>query len=477
MNKPLILGGGITLAALSIAPYFIGNGVEDTVKSTIDAINEQVIYKADIVSYDKGWFSTSATIDIAVNVDAIMSAQQVSGSEIPTTENPTVTLTFNANHGPIYFGNGMGVGRIKYIVAVDGKALREDVIWDESKALYSNEGVIGLLGGVNFQDEIPAFTFTSDEDGTTVNFSGYNGEATSQGEKVLYKSASQTLSAAVDGASIDVSAMSIETSYSGNFTTALAGELFDSAMTMKIAEIAVSGVEVQGDISVNDITFVADTKVNSQANTANVYVEYAVGQVSGPEMDASDMVLGVAVNNIDADFMRAYQKFSNESMLMSPDEVPEKMMAFVEENLLSQLKAEPEINITKLTASLPEGSFSANANTKLVGISALPGTMEDIGYWVSHLLADANVTADKAFAESVMSGYMVGQIMANPQANSMTAEEIQAAADQQAPMMIQSFVQQGLIKATEQGYETTLTLKDGNADVNGTAIPLPFAPQ
>jgi len=44
-------------------------------------------------------------------------------------------------------------------------------------------------------------------------------------------------------------------------------------------------------------------------------------------------------------------------------------------------------------------------------------------------------------------------------------------------MMLSTFAQQGLIKETEKGYETKLTLKDGEASVNGTPIPLPFAPQ
>jgi uncharacterized protein YdgA (DUF945 family) len=477
MNKPLIFGGGITLVALAVAPYFAGNGVESAVNSTIDSINEQVIYKANVVDYDKGWFSTTATINVAINIGAIMSAQQIDADEMPMDENPTMTVTFNAHHGPVYFGDGVGVGKVKYTLTIDGEELREYAVWDESKALYSNEGVVGLLGSLNFRDEIPSFSITSEEDGATVSFSGYRGEATPQGDTTVYKATSDLLSGEVEGAAFEMSSLSVDTIYSGDFVSALKGELFDSKVDMKIASMKVSGIEAESDITIDDITFIADTQVNKAADTANVYVEYAVGKVSGPDMDASDMVLGVAVNNIDADFMRAYQKFNNESMLMSPEQVPEKMMAFIQENLLSQLEAEPEINITKLTATVPEGSFSANANTKLVGITSLPGTMEDIGYWVSHLLADASITADKAFAESMMSGYMMGQIMANPQAQSMTPEEIQAAADQQAPMMIQSFVQQGLIKATEQGYETKITLKDGQADVNGTAIPLPFAPQ
>ena len=83
----------------------------------------------------------------------------------------------------------------------------------------------------------------------------------------------------------------------------------------------------------------------------------------------------------------------------------------------------------------------------------------------------------RALAQSMASGYMMGQLMATPQAQNMTAEELQAAVEQQTPMMLSTFAQQGLIKETEKGYETKLTLKDGEASVNGTPIPLPFAPQ
>jgi uncharacterized protein YdgA (DUF945 family) len=72
---------------------------------------------------------------------------------------------------------------------------------------------------------------------------------------------------------------------------------------------------------------------------------------------------------------------------------------------------------------------------------------------------------------------MMGQLLATPRAQNMTEEELQAAVEQQTPMMLSTFAQQGLIKETEAGYETKLELKEGKATVNGTPIPLPFAPQ
>ncbi len=239
----------------------------------------------------------------------------------------------------------------------------------------------------------------------------------------------------------------------------------------------VSGLEAGATVQLENIALITDTNIDKDNNTANVYVEYAIDKVEGPELEASDMVLGVALNNLDVDFIKAYQDFSNTSLMIPSEEVPAKMMEFVEANLLPQLKAEPELNITTLKATLPEGSFTAHANTKLVGIDALPGTMEDVAYWVTHLMADAQIVADKAFAQSVASGYMMGQLMATPQAQNMSAEELEAAVEQQTPMMLSTFAQQGLIKETEKGYETKLELKDGKASVNGTPIPLPFAPQ
>lgn len=477
MNKPLLIGGGVTLAALAISPYFIGNGLQDRVNTAIDAVNEQVVYQASIASYDKGWFSSRAEIDVAIDLAALMSAQQVDLDDTLPDGNPTVKVTLTANHGPVYFGDGVGIGKVHYTVSVDGSELREYASWDETQAIYLNEGVAGLFGGLTYRDEIPAFSATSDEDGTTLSFSGYKGEATQQGDNIVYIASSDEFTVKGPALNMEMANISVNAQYAGDIITAMKGELFDSELALKIATMSFTDFETNSDVAIKDITFSADTDVNKQTNLANVYVEYGVGELNGPDMDASDMVLGVAVNNLQLDFIRAYQDFSNETLLMPAEEVPAKMMAFVQDNLLTQLKTEPEINITKLTATVPEGSFSAHANTKLVGITALPGTLEDVGYWVSHLLADATITADKAFAESMMSGYMMGQILANPQAQGMSPEEIQAAADQQAPMMINSFAQQGLIKVTEDGYETQLTLKDGKANVNGTPIPLPFAPQ
>ena len=477
MNKPLLAGAGVTLVALGVAPYFIGTSVHENVNAAVNEINQQAVYSAEVLSYDKGWFSTTAEIKLAVDFQALINAQNVDSTDIPMEENPGITATLVAHHGPVYFGDGLGLGRVHYTVSIDGNELREYVQWDGQQPIYRNEGVVGLFGGLSYADVIPALSATAEEEGFTLLFSGYAGEAEPDGDKTLYTSSGESLSISADEFSLEMKYLSMDMSYDGDMVAAFKGDLFESTGKARIESIEISNIEPGATVKIENLAFATDVKIDEDNNTANVYVEYAVDKAVGPELDATDMVLGVAINNLDIDFIKAYQEFSNNSLLVPSEEVPAKMMEFIEANLLTQLKAEPEINITKLKATLPEGSFNAYANTKLVGIDALPGTLEDAAYWVTHLLADAQITADKALAQSMASGYMMGQLMATPQAQNMTAEELQAAVEQQTPMMLSTFAQQGLIKETEKGYETKLTLKDGEASVNGTPIPLPFAPQ
>ena len=477
MNKPVIFGAGAAIVALGAAPYFIGNSVQQRVNAAITGINDMPVYSANVVSYEKGWFSSTADIELAFDLNALMAAQQLDPQEVPTEENPSIMATLVAHHGPVFFSNDVGIGKVQYTVSIDAEALREHMSWDKNKPLYINTGAIGLLGGLAYSDEIPAFV-AEGEDGFSASFSGFKGKANQQGENIVYTSEKSSFAMSDNTFSFSMNDLDMTMTFKGDFMKALKGELFESEATANIASIIVAGLDEQkGEVKLDKLSFVTNTEINEATNTANVYVEYALEKAVGPDMEASDMALGLAINNLELDFVKAYQEFNNNALTVPADQLGDKLKGFVQDNLLSQLQVEPEINITKLKATVPEGSFTAQANTKLVGITALPGTMEDAAYWISHLLADAKISADKAFAESMTSGYMMGQILANPQAQNMSAEEVKAAADQQAPMMLNAFAEQGFLKITEQGYETDLEFKDGKATVNGTPIPLPFAPQ
>ena len=93
MNKPLLAGAGVTLVALGVAPYFIGTSVHENVNAAVNEINQQAVYSAEVLSYDKGWFSTTAEIKLAVDFQALINAQNVDSTDIPMEERSPEEVT------------------------------------------------------------------------------------------------------------------------------------------------------------------------------------------------------------------------------------------------------------------------------------------------------------------------------------------------------------------------------------------------
>lgn len=275
MNKPLLAGAGVTLVALGVAPYFIGTSVHENVNAAVNEINQQAVYSAEVLSYDKGWFSTTAEIKLAVDFQALINAQNVDSTDIPMEENPSITATLVAHHGPVYFGDGLGLGRVHYTVSIDGDELREYVQWDGQQPIYRNEGVVGLFGGLSYADVIPALSATAEEEGFTLLFSGYAGEAEPDGDQTLYTSSGESLSISADEFSLEMKNLSMDMSYDGDMVAAFKGDLFESTGKARIESIEISNIEPGATVKIENLAFATDVKIDEEKNTANVYVEYA----------------------------------------------------------------------------------------------------------------------------------------------------------------------------------------------------------
>ena len=128
-----------------------------------------------------------------------------------------------------------------------------------------------------------------------------------------------------------------------------------------------------------------------------------------------------------------------------------------------------------MSGKIADGQFSGKMLTKLVDIESLPIALDDPGFWASKALMDAKLSADKPLALWVGEQIVTSQIQADPMAGEMTEEEISSMGTQQVEGMIAMFLQQGMITLTgDSDYEMLFTLKNGEAFLNGNAMPLPF---
>jgi uncharacterized protein YdgA (DUF945 family) len=252
--------------------------------------------------------------------------------------------------------------------------------------------------------------------------------------------------------------------------------LYDSVTKINFATIKINNKENEEskNINLNDLYVSASSLLNQEKQQGSMQLSYGVKAAELNDYHAQDIALDLEINNISGKFVKAYQDFSQTLGNISPTDVQTKMLEFAQANLLTLLTAEPQINITSLRGTFPEGKFNANIHSSLVDISALPAPIEDQKFWFSHALVNGKVTGDKAVIELFAKQFMKKQLQANPQTQGMSAEELDNMAAQQVPQMLGMLAQQGLLVATDTSYTTDFVLKDSQFKVNEKLIPLPF---
>jgi Bacterial protein of unknown function (DUF945). len=102
---------------------------------------------------------------------------------------------------------------------------------------------VGLFGGLHYADVIPALSATSEEEGFTLLFSGYKGEAEPEGSETVYTSFGESLSIDADDVSMTLSNLSMDVSYHGSIVEALKGDLFESKVKALIESMEITGIE------------------------------------------------------------------------------------------------------------------------------------------------------------------------------------------------------------------------------------------
>jgi uncharacterized protein YdgA (DUF945 family) len=468
LKKIILSSATLTLAALLIAPKFIGDNIHSQLDEVVIALNDHPIYGAEVISYQQGWFRSEGEIALSLNANDVLAAQQ--GAPLTQVENPTVIATFRVNHGPLYVGDAVGVGRAHFTVDIPGDAFREHLQWDTATSFYHNEGTIGLFGGLSYEDGLPSFSAEIEEE-VAISFSGYQGTARSEGDAIRYEGSTSTLSMQLEEGSITLSNFAVNMTAYGDIMATINGDIFESD-----AQLAIDTLTVEGEESVvlNNMTISSTSTLSDDETLANVNLDYAVASLIADDFSANDLNIGIAANNLDTDFIKAYQKFNNETLSTSVVELPGKVEELVKNHLLQFLTASPEFNITSLSGRFPEGALDAHLNSKIVNVDALPAALDDTSFWLQHVAADSRIKADKAVAQWMVSSYVTSQLMATPQAQGLSPEDLNAVVAQQVPMVLQTFVQQGILVENGDSYEAELVLKEGNASVNGATVPIPL---
>lgn len=474
MKKIALISAAVTLAVLVIAPKFIGDNVESQIKEMTDALNEHAVYGAEIIEYKKGWFTSTADIALSINVNDIFNAQNITTSNATEVSNPSVIAKLVAHHGPIYVGDSIGIGQVQYSVVLEGDAFREHMQWDDSRPFYRNQGVVGLLGGLSYNDELPAITASVEDKDFDLSFSGYQGKAESAGDAIHFTGVASSLSFSIAEVTTIMSNFNVDMTSYGRFIDAINGALLASNSTLSVEKITIEKAE-EGTVNVNDVVLTTDATLEDEGALANLSMDYTMSSVTADDFEASSLEFGIEFNRIDTEFIKAYQKFNSESLSTPPLETAENLSALLDEHFLNLLAASPEFNITKMAGTFPEGDIRAHANTKLVNIDTLPDNLMNPSFWAKHLEAELALDAKEEVMVWLTSLYLQNQYQSTVEGASMSDEELRRVALEQAPGVLDFIIMQQLMVKEEGRYRSTIAVKDGFSTVNGTKVPIPLA--
>ena len=479
MKKIVILSALIAAIGL-IGPKIIGSGVNEKIDDLVGALKESPGYEATIVSSQSSWFSTVATVKIGLD-PAIFGDLTADPKAAEFFEDFSVNVNIVAQHGPLLTLNGLGLGLLALKADVDETTLRDYVAYGEDESLYRLIINVGLLGSAHYTDEIQAFTMvkdTNDEDmSESLSFSGWAGGGSMSTSHLDYRGQMDSLTMPGDHGSalFEMKSVSLMLDSDDSWTNIIAGAFYNSSFEFVIGSITLgSPMDENAKVRMKNIVMDGGTKKSGDGELMDMVLNYGIEAITSEDFNAKDLVLKTEFNNLEKGFFAAFQDAS-----VNPSEI-EQMTAMFKSVLLPQLQASPEFNITEMSGSVGEGSFSGKMLMKITGVDSLPDVLDDPGFWVSKAGVDSVITLDKSMALWVAEKMLISQLQGDAQlapitADQMTNKEIKDLAEQQAGTMIEALSQQGMVIVNDEGnYTMTFTLTDGQATLNGNPMPLPF---
>lgn len=466
LKKGIIGGAALVVATVVVAPKFIGSYAESLVNAQVEALNQQPAYTASITSYEAGWFHSQAQIEIMVDVSQV-------DPEAPL-QPITTQLNVSLQHGPILTQHAPGVGLVGFQIDAGGDSLRESITWSAERDLYVNNGVLGLLGGVSYVDEVSSFNY-SDAD-ITYDFSGYRGVGESSGGTFTYVGGSESFTGKVGAIDITVADLKLKFTAEANLAAMFSGAIYPSETVLTLAQVEVSNSGMSAAstsvFGLEQLEMVAIGSLNESKDLAAISARYGIAKANVNEFAVSDVRFDLAMANLSVEFINGMTQALQAQDSMTQEAQAEMIQAYAEQNLLTLLSAEPTIAITEFSAVLPEGAFSMAARAQAVGVDTLPEPLEDPEFWLQHTGAAAEASIDKPLLLWVLKQQMLSALRQQVPAEQWDDAQMNQMAEQQAPMMVEMYQQQGLLVETDERYVLDFSLADGKALLNGTEIPL-----
>jgi len=493
----------IVIVVMLSLPGLLGKLAKDQIQNQLSLTEGNPFLTLKITDYDRGWFSSALRYELNFTEQY---RALISGSRTgEPTERPLASidstlqeliapfeLESKLSHGPVGFLNGPFVGlyRSETKESADNPKLAEFLTEAGMPYLLSMHSTTSFFGTTTFDFDMPASGQISNSTANPATnntlasklvFSGTTGNATfAPGSKHL-QIASQTdnLSIKDNGAELTLQGMTFEADQTlvSNLIGLGPANLTIGSFVIRDPDSATSNAEPTA-MTMQDLSFSMDTNYGSSKQIIDVKASYEIGEMLIEDQTITDVELTVNARELSLSALQKYNDWSQEIAMASTTEPGEQ------ESLLEELiplahefaSASPRLSIDPIKLTANGESFLASLKIHLNG-SSLPALADfnlmDPAMWAQVASGNVNLALSEQMATLLAVASSQSQLQAALGDDSgIPPEQIQQMAIAQAPIVLQTLVQQDWLRHADGQISAALSFENGELLLNGKPAPM-----
>jgi uncharacterized protein YdgA (DUF945 family) len=465
MNKVAIAAAALLLIVLLALPGVVGSMTETSVRARVAQIDASPSVAAELKSYDRGWFRSTAHIELkAENFDPLAQTGTDLGGLFSS-----LPIMVEFAHGPVAVLDGVYFGWSTMIARPDTEVpgVAELTRTLNVPYLFRFRGRTPYVGGLDFDADAPPFALPVEE--TALTFSG------------------GTLAGNLAGRSIEGDAQigSVEfTSETGRFAVQGIAVSIDSELrseyvmpgevSFSIANIAIAAPQSTTPMfETSNLRIRSDVDLDAASELLEMRLNYDVDSVRVESNEVTGGSVALLVRNLDAQAVETYGALAADAAAAGAD--AQAIAAELVPHLERALRAGPSVTLDPIRFRYDgepfEGRVEVTTNpARLPAAGAL--SLDNPLLFVSFLNAKANLEMSKTLAGQLATLAVRLQIAQTDP--TIPPEQLDYLAEGQSGLVLAMLVGQRVLLEEGDSYRTSFEFTDGSMTLNGSALPFGF---
>jgi len=468
MNKVVAAIVALIVVLLLAVPPALGTLTESRVRERVAAINTNGVITAEVKSFNRGWFGSTAKIEIGLSPGYIAQVAASGGPAEVLGQHATIAVDFA--HGPVAVQKGVNFGWSSMVARLDPETAGLAEIEKQLGVPYLFEfrGRTGFGGGVVFDADVPPMDVPAGV--AQFKFSGAVLDGSYAGNRLVSKANIDSLEFASPGGTFALHNLRAHTN----------NEILSQYLSPGDAEVSIERVSavdpVQGTTPVlqaEKLKLTSSVKRGSSAALVDMKVEYGLDRLHVAENEITGAVLGLALQNLDVEAVQHLRGTARDASL-NPSPTPDATIATATADLQRVLAAGPSVILDPIRFAFDGEPFEGRAEFTTDPTKLPPGGITDVASAVlsGAVNSKADVKLSKPLARRLAALATEMQFRGDAR---MPPEQLKYMAEAQAGLMLTQLAGQGFLVDDGEVYRAALRYIDGALTVNDK--PLPFGPQ